>query len=50
MMPKLLVKKYGKNQSFRKWVENVCSVAENPRGHKVVLDLGTASGGDNKGP
>ena len=33
-----------------KWVENVRSVAENTRGHKVVLDLGTASGGDNKGP
>jgi len=27
-----------------------CSVAENSSGHKVVLDLGTASGGDNKGP
>lgn len=32
-----------------KWVENVRSVAENTRGHKVVMDLGTASGGDNKG-
>ena len=33
-----------------KWVENVCSVAENSRCNKVVMDLGTASGGDNKGP
>lgn len=33
-----------------KWVENVCSVAENPRGHQVLLDLETANGGDNKGP
>jgi uncharacterized OsmC-like protein len=33
-----------------KWVENVRSVAENSRGHKVVMDLGTAAGGDNKGP
>jgi uncharacterized OsmC-like protein len=32
------------------WVKNVQSVAENARGHKVVLDLGTAKGGDNKGP
>jgi uncharacterized OsmC-like protein len=33
-----------------KWVQNVQSVAENSRGHKVVLDLGTGAGGDNKGP
>ena len=33
-----------------KWVENVQSIAECARGHKVVLDLGAASGGDNKGP
>lgn len=32
------------------WIENVRSVAENKRGHKVTLDLGTSSGGDNKGP
>ena len=32
------------------WVENVRSVAENKRGHKVTLDLGISSGGDNKGP
>jgi uncharacterized OsmC-like protein len=32
------------------WVQNVESVAENARGHKIVLDLGTAKGGDNKGP
>ena len=39
-----------KIKATAKWVENVRSVAENSRGHKVVLDLGTASGGDNKGP
>ena len=39
-----------KIKATAKWVENVSSVAENSRGHKVVLDLGTASGGDNKGP
>jgi len=33
-----------------KWVENVCSVAANSRCNKVVMDLGTASGGNNKGP
>jgi uncharacterized OsmC-like protein len=33
-----------------KWLENVYSVAENTRGHKVELDLGIAKGGDNKGP
>lgn len=33
-----------------KWIENVRSVAENTRGHSIDLDLGTASGGDNKGP
>ena len=32
------------------WIENVRSVAENKRGHKVILDLGTSGGGDNKGP
>jgi putative redox protein len=40
----------GKIKVSAKWVENVRSVAENSRGHKVVMDLGTASGGDNKGP
>ncbi len=39
-----------KIKATAKWVENVRSVAENSSGHKVVLDLGTASGGDNKGP
>ena len=40
----------GKIKVSAKWVENVRSVAENSRGHKVVMDLGTAGGGDNKGP
>lgn len=33
-----------------KWVQNVQSIADNMRGHSVVLDLGTAKGGDNTGP
>jgi putative redox protein len=33
-----------------KWVENVRTIADNSRGHSVVLDLGTAKGGDNTGP
>ena len=33
-----------------KWLENVHTVAENTRGHSVELDLGTAKGGDDKGP
>lgn len=33
-----------------KWVKNVQSIADNNRGHSVVLDLGTAKGGDNTGP
>lgn len=33
-----------------KLVENVQSIADNTRGHSVVLDLGTAKGGDNTGP
>ena len=33
-----------------KWVQNVQSIADNTRGHSVVLDLGTAKGGDNTGP
>jgi uncharacterized OsmC-like protein len=40
----------GKIKVSAKWIENVCSVAENTRGHSVDLDLGTAKGGDNKGP
>jgi len=31
-------------------VQNVQSIADNMRGHSVVLDLGTAKGGDNTGP
>ena len=33
-----------------KWVQNVQSIADNSRGHSMVLDLGTAKGGDNTGP
>ena len=33
-----------------KWVKNVQSIADNSRGHSLVLDLGTAKGGDNTGP
>ncbi len=33
-----------------KWVVNVQSIAENTRGHRVVLDLATASGGTDTGP
>ena len=33
-----------------KWVQNVQSIADNNRGHSLVLDLGTAKGGDNTGP
>jgi uncharacterized OsmC-like protein len=33
-----------------KLVENVQSIAGNSRGHSIVLDLGTAKGGDNTGP
>jgi uncharacterized OsmC-like protein len=44
------VKKMAKIKVSAKWIENVRSVAENTRGHSIDLDLGTASGGDNKGP
>jgi putative redox protein len=33
-----------------KLIENVQSIADNTRGHSVVLDLGAAKGGDNTGP
>lgn len=33
-----------------KLVENVQTIADNSRGHSVVLDLETAKGGDNTGP
>jgi uncharacterized OsmC-like protein len=39
-----------KIKATAKWVENVQSIADNTRDHGVVLDLGTASGGTNKGP
>jgi uncharacterized OsmC-like protein len=45
-----LVKRVAKIKVTAKWVENVQSIADNMRDHGVVLDLGTASGGTNKGP
>lgn len=33
-----------------KLVENVRSIADNARTHSIVLDLGTASGGNDTGP
>ena len=33
-----------------KWVENVQTIADNTRGHSIVLDMGTAKGGNNTGP
>ena len=33
-----------------KLIENVQSIADNTRGHSMVLDLGAAKGGDNTGP
>ena len=39
-----------KIKATAKWVENVQSIADNTRGHSMVLDLGTAKGGDNTGP
>lgn len=44
------MKNMAKIKATAKWVENVQSVADNTRGHEIVLDLGTASGGTNKGP
>ena len=38
-----------KTKVTAKWVENVRTIADNTRGHSVVLDLGTAKGGDNTG-
>ena len=46
----MLVKRMAKIKATAKWVENVRSIANDSRGHDVVLDLGTASGGTNKGP
>jgi uncharacterized OsmC-like protein len=39
-----------KTIAHAKWVQNVQTIADNTRGHSVVLDLGTAKGGDNTGP
>ena len=47
---KILVKKLPKIEVNAKLVENVQSIAGNTRGHNIVLDLGTAKGGDNTGP
>lgn len=44
------MKQMAKIKATAKWVENVRSIANDSRGHDVVLDLGTASGGTNKGP
>jgi len=33
-----------------KWVQNVQSIADNSRGHSLVLDLDKGKGGDNTGP
>jgi uncharacterized OsmC-like protein len=45
-----LERKMAKIKATAKWVANVQSIADNTRGHGVVLDLGTVSGGDNTGP
>jgi uncharacterized OsmC-like protein len=39
-----------KIKATAKWVENVQTIADNSRGQSVVLDLGTAKGGDDTGP
>ena len=41
-MPKIEVK--------ANWVQNVQSIADNTRGHSVVVDLPTEKGGNNTGP
>ena len=45
-----MVKKLPKIKVNAKLVENVQSIADNTRGHSIVLDLGTEKGGDNTGP
>lgn len=44
------MKKIPKIKVNAKWVQNVQSIADNNRGHSLVLDLGTAKGGNNTGP
>jgi uncharacterized OsmC-like protein len=39
-----------KTKVTAKWVENVRTIADNSRGHSIVLDLETAKGGDDTGP
>jgi len=46
----LLVKVLAKIKVTANWVENVRSVAENSRGHKIVMDLSKAKGGTDLGP
>jgi len=43
------VSQMAKIKATSKWVENVCSIANDSLGHDVVLDLGTPKGGTNKG-
>ena len=45
-----MVRKMVKIKAKAKWVENVQSIADNTRGHGIVMDLGTESGGTNAGP
>ena len=44
------MKKMPTIKATAKLVENVRPIADNSRGHSVVLDLRTAEGGDNTGP
>ena len=44
------MKKMPKIKVNAKWVENVQTIADNTRGHSIVLDLGTAKGGNDTGP
>jgi putative redox protein len=39
-----------KYKTTAKWLENVRSEVDNSRGHKVICDLSTPSGGSDKGP
>ena len=45
-----MVKRMPKINVKAKLVQNDQSIADNTRGHSVVLDLGAAKGGDNTGP
>ena len=39
-----------KIKATAKWIENVRTIVDNSRTHSLVLDLGTAKGGDDTGP